>query len=87
MTCVALPQRMELVRPDEPIDLCYFVEFGVASVTSSTAEGRQAEIGVIGREGMVDVAVVLGSMSTPFEIFVQIPGEGYAVPAADVALN
>ena len=54
-------------------------------MVSSTAEGKQAEVGIIGREGMVDVAAVMGGHKTPLEVFVQIPGEAYAIPTAEVA--
>ena len=54
-------------------------------MVSSTAEGKQAEVGIIGREGMIDVATVMGGHKTPLEVFVQMPGEAYAIPTAEVA--
>jgi len=72
LTQVALPQRMSLVAPGEPIERCYFLESGVASVFSNTADGKQAEIGLIGREGMVDVSAVMGGVSTPLEVIIQM---------------
>lgn len=84
MTRVDLPQRKSLIRPNEPIANCYFLETGVASVTSTSREGKQAEIGLIGSEGMIDVGVLLGSPTTPLEVFVQIPGSGHVVPSADL---
>ena len=44
---------MSLVSPGAPIERCYFPETGVASVVTTSANGKQAEIGLIGREGMV----------------------------------
>ena len=79
---VTLAFRMSLVRADEPIERCYFPESGVASVVTTNTDGKQAEIGLIGNEGMVDVAAVMGER-TPFEIFIQVPGEGYAVPTGE----
>ncbi len=84
MSPVILPQKHHLVHPNQPIATCYFLESGVASVTLSTAEGKQAEIGIIGNEGMIDASVALGSTSSPLEVFMQVPGAGHAVPAADV---
>ncbi len=75
---------MPLVRPGETIERCYFFESGVASVISSNADGKQAEIGIIGREGMVDVAAVMGGDSSPLEVFVHMPGEAYAIPTPDL---
>lgn len=51
---------------------------------STTADGKQAEIGIIGREGMVDVATVMGGDSSPLEVFIHIPGEAYVVPNTEV---
>lgn len=84
LTRIALPQRMALVAPDAPIERCYFLESGVASVIATTADGKQAEIGLIGREGMVDVSAVMGGAVTPLEVLVQISGEAYAIPTAEV---
>lgn len=84
LTLVTLAQRTPLVTPGEPIPRCYFFESGVASVISNTADGKQAEIGIIGREGMVDLAAVLGGKSTPLEVFVHIPGEAYAIATSEV---
>ena len=84
LSLVPLTTRMSLVRPGQPIERCYFFESGVASVVSSTAAGKQAEIGIIGREGMVDVAAVMGGASSPLEVFVQMPGEAYAIPTGEL---
>lgn len=84
LTLVSLAQRTSLVTPGGPIPRCYFFESGVASVISNTADGKQAEIGIIGREGMVDLAAVLGGKSTPLEVFVHIPGEAYAIATSEV---
>ncbi len=84
LTLIPLAQRTPLVTPGEPIPFCFFLESGVASVVSTTPDGRQAEIGIIGREGMVDLAAVLGGRSTPLEVFVQMPGEAYVIPTTEV---
>ena len=81
---INLPQKMHLVKPGEPIERCFFLESGVASVVSTTSEGKQAEIGIVGREGMVDVATVMGGFTSPLEVFIQMPGEGFAIPTGDV---
>jgi len=86
LTRVALPQHMLLVAPDTPIERCYFLESGVASVIATTADGKQAEIGLIGREGMVDVSAVMGGEITPLEVLVQISGDAFAVPTAEVRI-
>jgi CRP-like cAMP-binding protein len=47
------------------------------SVIAETSDGEQAEIGVVGREGVAPMASVLDSATTPHRIFVQ--GNGNAV--------
>ena len=85
LTLVSLAPRMALVSPGDAIERCYFFESGVASVIATTPDGRQAEIGIIGREGMVDVAAVMGGKHTPLEVLVQMPGEAFAIPTGEVA--
>ena len=84
LTLVPLSQRTPLVTPGEPIERCYFFESGVASVISTTADGKQVEIGIIGREGMVDVATVMGGETSPLEVFMQLPGEAFVISTAEV---
>ncbi len=63
-----------LIPPHRPADLLYFPLTGFASVTSSEG-GSKIEVGLIGSEGLVGVFVLLGSDSSPFDHFVQVPGE------------
>ena len=75
---------MPLVTPGKPIERCYFLESGVASVVSTTSDGKQAEIGIIGREGMIDVVTVMGGASSPLEVFMQMPGDAYSIPTGEL---
>jgi len=84
LTLTSIPSRMPLVTPGKLIERCYFLEAGVASVVSTTADGKQAEIGIIGREGMIDVVIVMGGVSSPLEVFMQMPGDAYSIPTAEL---
>ncbi len=44
-----------------------------------TAEGRQLEVGLFGREGMSGTAVLLGTDRTPHKSFIQIAGRGQRI--------
>ena len=79
---VALASRDALIDPDRAISRTYFIEAGIASVVAPMANGQQAEVGLIGREGMVDVATALGGDTTPLEVFVQAAGSAYVLPCA-----
>ena len=84
LTPITFPHRMPLIAPGQPIERCYFLESGVASVIMTTADGKQAEIGLIGREGMIDVATVMGGGRTPLEVFIHMPGDALSVPTSEV---
>lgn len=60
-------------KPFASIEHIYFPESGIASVTTR-AGAHHMEVGVIGREGLVGLPVVLGADSCPHDIFVQMPG-------------
>jgi CRP-like cAMP-binding protein len=80
---VALKFRQRLQPAGRKIASVYFVDAGLASVVAITASGRrQAEIGVIGREGMTGLAVILGTDRSPHEIFMQVEGHGRRMDAS-----
>lgn len=78
---VNLPLRQVLYRPDQPVTHVYFPESGTVSVVSVFEDGRSVEVGMVGNEGMFGVNVFMGSVSTPLEAVVQLPGEGYRLRA------
>ena len=73
---VSLRLKQVLYRPDQPITHVYFPESGTVSIVSVFEDGRNVEVGMVGNEGMFGVNVFLGSVSTPLEAVVQLPGEG-----------
>lgn len=78
---VRFEKRDLLIAADKMIQRTYFLESGIASVVAATANGMQTEVGIIGREGMIDVATALGSVTAPLEIFIQAPGHGFSLPS------
>jgi CRP-like cAMP-binding protein len=71
-----------LHRPDVPIDAVYFPTAGAVSIVAFGASGSAVEVGTVGREGLVGLAAVLGGTSTPMQAIVQLPGDGFRMPAA-----
>jgi hypothetical protein len=69
-----LPVATRLVEPNTPIEHLYFLEQGVASVVATTPQGRQIEVGIIGREGLSGIPVLLGTDRTPAEVLYPDPG-------------
>ena len=68
-------------QPDEPMAFIYFPSGGTISVSVQMADGAEAEVGMIGREGMAGLPVALGTKSAPLKAFTQVPGRGMRVRA------
>ena len=84
LEAVDLPVRTVLEARRKPVQYVYFMESGFASVV---ANGQfNIEVGIIGREGMSGLSVVLGSTDNPAnETFMQIGGSGQAIEAHRLA--
>ncbi|MGF9761894.1 Crp/Fnr family transcriptional regulator [Microvirga sp. 0TCS3.31] len=80
---ISLDTRRVLIEPNTPIAHVYFPETGMSSVTNNSSGGK-IEVGVIGREGMVGLPIVLGIDQTPYEHFMQIGGHGWRIAAQDL---
>jgi len=74
-----LPRSHQLSVPGQPIEYCWFIERGIASVVATSAEGREAEVGIVGRDGMLDVATIMGAEFSPLRSFIQIAGSGFRI--------
>jgi CRP-like cAMP-binding protein len=70
-----------LIRAHTPISRVAFVEQGIVSLVSLTEDAEQIEAGLVGREGMVGVPILLGSDQTPNEARVQMLGLAWTMPA------
>ena len=81
---IDLPLRKRLERPRRDIEHVYFPESGFVSVVADGAAIHHVEVGLIGREGMTGLAVVLGADRSPNETFVQNAGSALRMPAADL---
>jgi CRP-like cAMP-binding protein len=82
---VRLKFRQRLEVPNQRIRYVHFVERGLVSVIAiGKGERRQAEVGLIGREGMTGLAVLVGADRSPHEMVVQIEGAGQRIAADDL---
>jgi CRP-like cAMP-binding protein len=62
-----------LYQSDEPIRHVYFPNLGTISLIVVMENGAQAEVGIVGGEGMLGLSVVLGAESSPHLAIAQIP--------------
>ena len=64
-----------LYQPEQPITQVFFPNRGTVSTVSVFGDGGTVEVGMVGNEGMFGVNVFLGTVSTPLEAVVQLPGD------------
>jgi len=81
---VALPLLYDLERPNRKIEMVYFMETGIASIVAVQSDGTRVEVGLVGREGMSGVAVVLGGAQWPHSTYIQVAGEGQRIKASEL---
>lgn len=86
LTTVTLKHN-ELVSDDHmPADRVLFPIRSVISIVLDMSNGDTAEVGIIGREGMSGLAIVLGQPSVSQRSIVQIPDTAKCISAEDFRL-
>ena len=81
---VELELRQVLYEPGQAIRAVHFPEGGMVSNVASLEDGHGVEVGVIGREGLVGLPVVLGAERAGTEALVQMDAPALRVRAADL---
>ncbi len=81
---VAMKVFKDMERPNRRIDTVYFMESGIASVVAVQADETKVEVGLIGREGMTGIAVVLGDDQSPHSTYIQVAGDALRIPAMEL---
>jgi CRP-like cAMP-binding protein len=71
-----LPVRTLLHEQGEIPARVYFICSGIVSVVVTMAEGGSAEVGLIGREGLVGALQLLSPRPAASQAFVQLEGDG-----------
>lgn len=81
---VLLSVRQVVEAPNRPITHVYFPEASIISVVATIPRVPQCEIGLIGREGMSGLAVVLEDDHSPLASHVQLAGRGMRIAVDDL---
>ena len=85
LEAVDLPVRKPLEARRKRIDQVYFIEAGFASVVANGTSKPSIEVGIIGREGMTGLAIVLGTTIAPnTRPTSKLAGKGLRISAADL---
>jgi CRP-like cAMP-binding protein len=66
--------------PGESIRYLYFVEEGMASLTTTFENGAQVEVGMFGYESVIGVSALMGTKRSLNRVYTQIAGHGYSCP-------
>lgn len=77
---VELRLRQPIEKAHEPIEHVYFPESGIISVVAKVGSD-EIEAGLIGREGMSGIAVLLGNHHSPNDAYVQMEGSAQRLTA------
>ena len=78
---LAVAVRHDIEQPNRRIDAVYFMDAGIASVVAVQPDETQVEVGLIGPEGMIGTAVVLGGDQSPHSTYIQVAGEAQRIEA------
>jgi CRP-like cAMP-binding protein len=73
---VDLPLKTDLEIRGKRIDAVYFIESGFASVVADGTSKPGIEVGIIGREGMTGIEIVLGGDRARHATYIQLAGRG-----------
>lgn len=78
-----------LYEPRQKIEFVYFFNGGMVSRVFRTNGGETVEVGIVGNEGFVPVPAVAGLRSSPYELVMQINGDGFrmSIETFDAALK
>jgi CRP-like cAMP-binding protein len=81
---VFLPMRTHDVLNESgaPIRYAYFMNSGLASVLNVMEDGKSVEVGLTGKEGFVGLPLVVGFVSSPSRVIIQIAGSAYRISAS-----
>jgi CRP-like cAMP-binding protein len=80
MKPVSLPVRTVLYEPDEVPEFAHFMTSGIASIVSSMSNGSSAEVGIWGKEGLVESFHLLGPAKVPTRCFIQMEATALRMP-------
>jgi CRP-like cAMP-binding protein len=72
----------EIEDTGKPIANLYFLEEGMASMTTTFASGRQVEVGMFGFESVIGVSALMGTKQSLNRVYTQVAGWGYGCKLA-----
>jgi CRP-like cAMP-binding protein len=82
MEAVDLPRGKVLYESGSTLSHVYFPTTSIVSLLYVMEDGASAEIGVVGRDGIVGISLFMGGETTPSRAVVQSAGHGFRLSAS-----
>jgi CRP-like cAMP-binding protein len=82
---VAFKLGQEIEFPGKPVKHLFFLEEGMASMTTTFKDGREVEVGMFGYESVIGVSALMGTKQALNRVYTQIAGWGYRCGLAAAA--
>ncbi|MDO8861643.1 Crp/Fnr family transcriptional regulator [Haliea sp. E1-2-M8] len=84
MRQIELPREKEIDTAGEKVKSVYFPADCLISLTQDTLDGHSSQVSVVGHEGLVNIAIIMGADSTPSRAVVVSAGTAYRLPTTDL---
>ena len=79
---VRLPAGREIEFPGNPIENLFFLETGVALMTTTFNDGSQVEVGLFGFESVLGTSALMGTRRSLNRVYMLLKGHGFAATMA-----
>jgi CRP-like cAMP-binding protein len=83
LAAVHFPAEQKIEEPGERIRYVYFLETGMASMTTTFSDGAEVEVCMFGYESVIGASALMGSSTSLNHVYTQIEGNGYKCPVAN----
>ena len=77
LTPIAFKAGQRIEQPGRPIKNMYFLDSGMASMTTTFIDGTEVEVGMFGYESVIGVSALMGTIQGLNHVYTQIEGTGY----------
>jgi CRP-like cAMP-binding protein len=77
-----LPERHTLHEPSDPLRFTHFPNAGLISLLVATEDGKTVEAGIVGKEGVASIPIIVGLTRSPLREVALVSTDGFKVEAA-----
>jgi CRP-like cAMP-binding protein len=71
------PKHATLHESGENLEVLHFPNTGLVSIVVATRNGKTVEVAIVGREGLIGTAAIVGLARSPNRAVVQVAGNGF----------